>query len=107
MELTERLPFEAGPQISDEDLCSLMKSHSLALETCRISKARELLYDEIDQRSSGAVHGRDAVREATAKVLSLSASSLLKSHELVLGIAPGPPHEDIAAFPQGVVSSLY
>lgn len=52
MKMTIAFTIEAGPQISYQDLRSLVEADQLAVEVILISKAREIVYQKVDQSSS-------------------------------------------------------
>lgn len=69
MKTTIAFTIEAGPQISYQDLRSLVEADQLAVEVILISKAREIVYQKVNQSSSRAVCFGYAVCEAAIEAL--------------------------------------
>ena len=63
------LAIEAGPQVCNEDLCTLVEAHFLALEFYLISKAGEVFHYQVHQCSSRTSGFFDTSREATLETL--------------------------------------
>ena len=51
MEVSMALAFEAGPQISDEDLSSFVKAYSIAFEIMPVVEAWKIVHHEVYQSS--------------------------------------------------------
>ena len=51
MEVSVALTFEAGPEICDEDLSSLVEAYSISFEIMPVIETREIVHHEVNQSS--------------------------------------------------------
>jgi len=69
--MTVMLTFEAGPQVCNEDLCSLVQSNCRVFEAVSVVETGEVVDQKVHQSSSRAVGFFYAIDEAAIESLSM------------------------------------
>lgn len=69
VEIAIAFALEAGPQVRDQDLGALVKTHPAPLEDRLVPEAGEVLCEQVDERCGGVVRVVDAVGEARVELL--------------------------------------
>lgn len=70
VEFSKILAVKAGPQICDENLGTLVKPNSFAVEPCLVAETGEVLGEQVYKTCRGEICVIDAVDEASAKFLN-------------------------------------
>lgn len=81
---TVTFTIEAGPQVPDQNLSPFVEADCFALEANLVSEAWEILNQQVDQCSCGAVCFSYAVCEAAAKACVEHLASFAKAAEPLL-----------------------
>jgi hypothetical protein len=69
MEVSKALAFEAGPEICHKNLRSLVEADCAALEAVPVVKTWEVVHQQVDECSRGAVGFVKACDKAAIKLL--------------------------------------
>jgi hypothetical protein len=69
VEFSKILAVKAGPQICDENLSTLVKPNSFAIEPCLVAETGEVLGEQVYKTCCGEICVIDAIDEASAKFL--------------------------------------
>lgn len=69
MEVSKALAFEAGPEICHKNLGSLIEANCAALEAVPVVKTWEVVHQQVNEGSRGAVRFVKASNKAAIKFL--------------------------------------
>lgn len=71
MELPKVFTVEAGPEVCNEDLGTLIQPNPLSVEDCFIAEAVEALGDDVDKAGGRVVGAVNAIGKATSELLGI------------------------------------
>lgn len=69
VEFSKVLAVEAGPEVRDQNLSSLVQPYLFTVEDCLVAEAGKILGEEVNEASRGVVDAVDAVCEAAVEFL--------------------------------------